>query len=58
MYTKFDILKSFFETLNLFQDFDTVLQATVRLLGIWLSQEPIALKSMVQPRLTKWMKYG
>ncbi|CAF4098947.1 unnamed protein product, partial [Rotaria sp. Silwood1] len=40
------------------QTFDTVLQATVRILGIWLSQEPIALKTVVQPLLNKWMQYG
>ncbi|CAF0959916.1 unnamed protein product [Adineta ricciae] len=40
------------------QAFDVVLQATIRLLGIWLSQEPVALQSTVQPRLHKWMQYG
>ncbi|CAF3386974.1 unnamed protein product [Rotaria sp. Silwood1] len=40
------------------QTFDAVLQATVRILGIWLSQEPIALKTVVQPLLNKWMQYG
>ncbi|CAF0741203.1 unnamed protein product [Didymodactylos carnosus] len=40
------------------QSYDTVLQATVRLLGIWLSQEPMALQSVVQSRLSKWLNYG
>jgi len=40
------------------QKYDSVLQATVRLLGIWLSQEPVALQAAVQPRLNKWMEYG
>lgn len=40
------------------QAYDIVLQATVRILGIWLSQEPVALKATVQPRLNKWMDYG
>lgn len=40
------------------QDYDTVLQATVRILGIWLSQEPVALKNEIQSRLFKWMQYG
>ncbi|UJR35532.1 hypothetical protein I4U23_028286 [Adineta vaga] len=40
------------------QALDTVLQATVRILGIWLSQEPIALQKAVQPRLNKWIQYG
>jgi len=40
------------------QAFDTVLQATIRILGIWLSQEPVALQTAVRPRLNKWMQYG
>ncbi|CAF1427455.1 unnamed protein product [Adineta steineri] len=40
------------------QAFDTVLQATVRILGIWLSQEPVSLQTAVRPRLNKWMQYG